>query len=523
VIATSATVDMCQVMLLDSAAIHERDAESRSRRRKKEGGPPRDPLYRISDAQGVLHHFQGVPYDRWTELTKHVSVRFRDAGHILGSASVELWARDPRRGEVKLGFSGDLGNHPMPILRAPQPVEEADYLVIESTYGDRLHERHDGRSEELREIVIETVDRGGRLIIPAFAVGRTQEILYHLNGLIEGRRIPPVPVFVDSPMAVSATEIYRAHTECYDEEARALVERRDSPFDFPGLEFTRELEESKRLNDLREPCIVISASGMATHGRIRHHLVHGLSEERNTVLFVGFQALGTLGRQLVDGATSVHIFGDEVPVRAQIRTASGFSAHADRDGLLRWLQGLQEEPQLVLVNHGEEAQSLAFAETVHRDLGLTATVPEAKAVIELELRPPARPVAPRAAEAPPSVRQQAGHVERVAEHLLIQLRRLFAELAEADEELQDAGRAADVQGTAVLLDDLLKALEAAVDAALEGTEAALRRELEARSLLDKKPWSELLRLVEARRRSVVRSHEELRSTILKLAERLPSQ
>jgi metallo-beta-lactamase family protein len=521
IVTTSATVDMCGVMLRDSAAIHERDAVTRSKRRKKEGGPPREPLYLMADAEGALHHLWGMAYNQKTPISKNLAVRFCDAGHILGSASVELWVSDPRRGEVKLAFSGDLGNHPVPILRTPQPVEDADYLVIESTYGDRLHEHRDGKADVLREIIMDTVSRSGRLIIPSFAVGRTQELLYYLNGLIEGRHIPPIPVFVDSPMAVSATEIYRSHTECYDEGARALLARHDSPFDFPGLEFTRELEESKRLNTLREPCVVISASGMATHGRIRHHLVNGLPDERNTVLFVGFQALGTLGRELLDGAKSVRIFGQDVHVRASVRSASGFSAHADRDGLLQWLRGLQGEPQLVFVNHGEEAQSLAFAETVHREFGLGTTVPEPKAVFELELHPPTRPVVVRGAEPPPPVRRQAVHVERVADNLLTQLKRLFSDLAEADEELEHEGRAADVQSTAVLLDDLHKALLAVTEAALEGTEAALRREMEARGLMDTKPWSELLRLVGVRRRTVVQSHEELRSTILKLAERLP--
>ena len=521
ILSTRATVDMCQVMLLDSASIHERDAQTRSRRRKKEGLPAREPLYVMSDAQGVIHHFEGHPYNEKTQISRGLSVRFRDAGHILGSSSVELWVSDPRQGQVKLGFSGDLGNHPVPILREPQPVEDVDYLVIESTYGDRLHEHQDGKVDLLRQIVSETVDRGGRLIIPAFAVGRTQELLYYLNELIEGRQIPPLPVFVDSPMAVSATEIYRSHTECYDDEARALLARHDSPFDFPGLEFTRELEESKRLNDLREPCVIISASGMATHGRIRHHLLRGLSHEKNTVLFVGFQAMGTLGRQLVDGAKSVRIFGEEIQVRAQVRTVSGFSAHADRNGLLHWLQGVSGEPQMVYVNHGEEDQSLAFAETVHRELGLGTTVPETKLVYELEFRPPERPPTGRRAEAPPAVQRQAGQVERIADNLLIQLRRLFSELAEFDEELVDAGTTADVQGTALMLDDVHKALDAAVEVVLEGTQTALRRELEARGLTETKPWSELLRLVDARRRTVLQSHAELRSTILKLAERLP--
>jgi metallo-beta-lactamase family protein len=520
VVTTAATADMARVMLLDSASIHERDAEYRAKRRRREKLPPRDPLYRLPDAQGVLELFQGFGYDQKVQISRGLAVRFRDAGHILGSASIELWASDGRH-EVRLGFSGDLGYEQRPILRDPQPIDEADYLVVESTYGDRLHEPRELMLEELRQLIVETEGSGGRLIVPSFAVGRTQELLYYLHGFFESRQVPSLPVFVDSPMAIDATAIYRRHPECYDEEARERLQRGDSPFEFPGLQYMRELEESKSLNDFKGPCIVISASGMATHGRVRHHLLHGLPRKNNTVLFVGFQAGGTLGRALVEGAETVRIFGEEVPVRAAVRTMSGFSAHADRDGLLRWLGALGDEPQMLFVNHGEEDQSLAFAETVHNELGLSTTVPEPKSVFQLEARRVSRDVAAaRRERLPEALLREATRLEHESQSFEARLRRLLTELGKRSEELQESDAAGLAESAAIVLDDLHRTLELLVEALLEGTETSLRQCLDVLGVAETRPWSELLRLVSVRRRTVVQSHEEFRAAVLKLAERL---
>lgn len=521
VVTTPASVDVGRVLLLDSASIQERDSESKSKRRHEEQKPPREPLYRVQDAEGVLGCFQAQPYDQKTQLSSSLTVCYRDAGHILGSASIEVWAKDPTRGEVKIVFSGDLGNHPVPILREPQQIAEADYLVIESTYGDRLHEHHGAEKiDELRKLVVDTTERGGRVIIPAFAVGRTQELLYYLNGLIETGRLPRIPVFVDSPMAVSATSLYRKHTECYDADARKLLEQNDSPFEFPGLEFVRATEDSKALNDLRKPCIIISASGMASSGRIRHHLVHGLPDSRNTVLFVGFQGAGTLGRILLDGLKNVRIVGQEVPVRAEIRSVSGFSGHADKNALLAWLGALKDEPQLTFVNHGEEQQSLAFAETVHQELGLSTTVPEPKSVFPLEpgarsraqqRRPQTQPVAAAPLLGAVHAETPIGKVsETDAARLAVRVRDMVAAL--------DALEPSD-PGAAELRAKLLAELQALNEAVLDRTESGVQEKLRTLGPREGERQSDLLRLVRDRRRAVTRSHDEFRAAISQVAER----
>jgi metallo-beta-lactamase family protein len=362
--ATPATRDLCSAMLRDSGHIQEEDAAYINRKRGRQGLPPVEPLYTQEDAARSLSHFVSVGYNRPLPVAPGVTVTFRDAGHILGSAVVVLDLEE-KGAKKRLVFSGDLGRTGMPILRDPEPVEGTDYLIIESTYGDRRHDPIEDQSRELRDVIHDAYRRGGKVIVPAFAVGRTQELVYALHRLVEARKLPALPIFVDSPLAVNVTEIFRLHSECYNKEVRAFMEadnHRD-PFGFRRLTYVRSVEDSKELNFLREPAIIISASGMAEAGRILHHLKNNIEDARNTVLIVGWQAPDTLGRRLVERQPVVKIFGEEYRLRAQVRTINAFSAHADRKELLDYARRLNPQRlQAAFVVHGEEAASLALAE-----------------------------------------------------------------------------------------------------------------------------------------------------------------
>ncbi len=375
VYATPATRDLCSAMLRDSGHIQEEDAAYVNKKRGRQGLPPVEPLYTQEDAARSLEHFVSVGYHRPLPVAPGVTVTFHDAGHILGSAVVALDLEE--NGDKKrLVFSGDLGRPGMPILRDPEPVEGVDHLIIESTYGDRLHDPVEDQDRELRDVVLDTYRRGGKVIVPAFAVGRTQELVYALHRLVEARQLPDLPIFVDSPLAVNVTEIFRLHPECYDSEVKQFMEagdRRD-PFGFHRLTYVRSVEGSKELNFLREPAVIISASGMAEAGRILHHLKNNIEEERNTVLIVGWQAPDTLGRRLVERQPVVKIFGEEYRLRAQVQTINTFSAHADRRELLDYARELNPERlQSTFVVHGEEAASLALAEGL-ASLGMAQVV-----------------------------------------------------------------------------------------------------------------------------------------------------
>lgn len=371
-VTTHATADLCSIMLADSGYIQESEAEWTNRKRRRAGRPQIEPLYTQRDAQACMSSFRGVDYCRPYELLDGVEARFVDAGHILGSASVELSIRD-RRGVVRVAFSGDVGNTDQPIVRDPIPVGPSDFALVESTYGDRDHEDSEGRVDELVHIIRETLDAGGNIVIPAFAVGRTQDVLYEVHRLQQANQIPEFPVYIDSPLAISATEIFRRHPECFDRDMKDLWSEGRSPFDFEGVSYTRSTEESMALNNI-SGAMIISASGMANAGRIKHHLKHNLWRRESTVVFVGFQAVGTLGRSLVDGAKKVTLFGEEVAVNARIETLQGFSAHADRMGLLRWLEQI-EGLQTAFAVHGEESQSLALADLASDHLGVDVSVP----------------------------------------------------------------------------------------------------------------------------------------------------
>ncbi len=363
--ATSATVDLCQFMLRDSAHLQEKDVEWVNRHRKYKNQKPVDPLYTMEDAEKALQHLVGVQYDHSVEIISGVRATFRDAGHILGSASILLEIKDGRKTQ-RLGFTGDLGRKNMPILRNPNRLRDLDFLMMESTYGNRLHQLSGDVEERLAELVRAVAHRGGKIIIPAFAVGRTQLIVYMLHKLFDQNRIPIMPIYVDSPLACNATDVFRMHPECFDRETyRIFLRDNEDPFGFSRLTYIRDVEKSKELNSLKFPHIIISASGMAEGGRILHHLRNNIGNSKNLVLFVGYAAQHTLARRLMDGEPVVKIFGEPHRVRCQIEKMDDFSAHADRDELLSYVDKLDRSRlKKIFLVHGEEDQSLPLRDAL---------------------------------------------------------------------------------------------------------------------------------------------------------------
>lgn len=371
IIATAATRDLCAVMLMDSAHIQEKDVEYVNRKRARLGQKPFEPLYTKNDAATAMELFLGVNYNRQREILPGVKLTMVDAGHMLGSANVILDIEENGR-EFRLVFSGDIGRADIPIIKDPTMLTEgADILLMESTYGNRLHPPYPESEKALKRIIEETRQRGGFLLIPAFAVGRTQQLVYALHKLFLRGDIPRMPIYVDSPLATRVTEIFRLHPEVYDTEIREFVLGGDhpNPFGFDRLHYTQTVEDSKTLNASKEPAIIISASGMLEAGRILHHLRHRIASPKNTILITGWQAPNTLGRRLVEGEKTVLIFGDEFPVRAKIEVLSGFSGHADRSGLLAWAGAMTKKPRRTFVIHGEEEGSRALAAGLRNELG----------------------------------------------------------------------------------------------------------------------------------------------------------
>lgn len=382
--ATAATRDLCAIMLADSAHIQEKDADFLARHRNEFI----EPLYRIEDATRTQERMIGMPYNKWFEVTDGVRARFTEAGHILGSASVVVELREGDHFK-RVIFSGDVGRAGLPIIRDPAPPHDgADLVICESTYGNRDHESVEGAREHLAQVVRDTAARGGRVLIPAFAVGRTQELVYDLHMLRRDDKIPNIPVYIDSPLATNATAVFAMHPEAYD-HSEELVRNAPHLFDFPMVEFTRDVSESKRLNTLHGPMIIIAASGMAESGRILHHLQHGASDARNTILIVGFQAEHTLGRRIVEERATLKIFGDDVPLAAQVEVLLGYSAHADRSELHAWLRevrgaGIKDgrgRPSVYLV-HGEAEAQDAFATQLRGD-GFDVEIPSPGTVVSL--------------------------------------------------------------------------------------------------------------------------------------------
>lgn len=360
--ATFATRDLCSIMLRDSAHIMEADVAYVNKKRRRQGEPPVEPTYTVEDATQSLKYFIGMDYERRVMIAPGVTLTFYDAGHILGSAFCALDITEDGR-SYRLLFTGDVGRFDLPILRDPQVVPEVDYLIIESTYGSRLHGTIQDAEKALERVVNETYARGGKVIIPSFSVGRTQEIVYALKRLREANRIPELPIFVDSPLSVNATEVFRLHPEYYDEEAYGFVAAHQDPFGFEKLRYIRAVEESKALNTQDEPMIIISASGMCEAGRILHHLKNNIEDSRHTVLFVGFQAEHTLGRRILERQEEVPIFGERYRLRAHVESIDGYSAHADRNELLSYVQQLNPSRlKRVFIIHGEEEASFALAE-----------------------------------------------------------------------------------------------------------------------------------------------------------------
>ena len=388
---TEATRDLCGIMLEDSAHIQEQEAEWKNRKAMRSGAEMIEPDYTVEDAQNVMKQFVPCPYEAWQTLFDgpqgRIEVRFTDVGHLLGSASISLRIAEPGRAPEIIVFSGDIGNQHQPLIKDPANPGHADYLVMESTYGDRSHGPKPDYLGELTAVLQSTFDKGGNVVIPSFAVGRTQELLYFFRQIKAEKRVKGhdnFPVFVDSPLASKSTTIFRENfAECYDDEALALVQSGRNPLQFPGLHISETKEESMAINGDPTPKVIISAAGMCDAGRIRHHLKYNLWRPECTVLFVGYQAVGTLGRKLNDGAESVKIFGDEIAVHAEITVLPGVSGHADKQGLLHWINAMEQKPAHVFVNHGDDDACTAFAACLRDEYGYDADAPYSGSVFDL--------------------------------------------------------------------------------------------------------------------------------------------
>ncbi len=386
---TELTHNLCEIMLRDAAHIQEAEAEWQNRKAERNGTAKTEPLYTTEHAIGALGLFHPCKYDRVYRVSEGISIRFTDIGHLLGSACIEIWMNEGGE-ERKIVFSGDVGNTDQPLIKDPQTLEKADYLVIESTYGDRLHEGEKDHNVIVRSLaayIAEAFEAGGSVIIPSFAVGRTQEMLYAIRiikeqGLLSG--YGDFPVYVDSPMAVEATQIFlQCDTVCFDDETRALIEEGINPIWFEGLSLSVSADDSKLINSDPRPKVIISASGMCEAGRIRHHLKHNLWKRENVILFVGYQAVNSLGRRLLDGARTVRLFGEDVAVKAKIARLNGTSGHADMEGLLSWLEAFKKRPQTVFVNHGDEDACENLRGLIEQRFGCKATAPYSGAIYDL--------------------------------------------------------------------------------------------------------------------------------------------
>ena len=370
--------------------------EWRNRKRKRKGEKELPPLYTAEEAAKALEIFEPVQYDEIIEITEDIHIRFNDAGHMLGSSIIELWTKEDGK-ETKTVFTGDLGNNDIPLLDSPTMIDRTDYLVMESTYGSRLHLRNDEKAELFLNIVSETLDNGGTVVIPSFAVGRTQEILYEINKLKEVKddeefihkykTLMQSNVYVDSPLAISATEVFRDNTNLFEPEIKEEILKGDNPLEFPGLKFTQTADESKALNEDPTPSIIISASGMCEVGRIKHHLKHNLWNPKSTILFVGYQAPGTLGYNIVNGAKTVKIFGEEIAVNARIEYIEGYSGHADQEGLMNFIYSFIEKPKHIFLVHGEEEAQEVLKEKIEQDAKIDVTVPEFGETYEISAIP----------------------------------------------------------------------------------------------------------------------------------------
>ena len=391
--AHKATCDLCTIMLPDSGHIQEQESTWKNRKRMRKGEEPREPIYTAEDALKCLQIFEPVQYDKIIDITPEIHARFNDAGHMLGSSIIELWVEEDGK-RIKTVFTGDLGNNDIPLLSEPTMIEDADYLVMESTYGSRLHMRNDNKAEDFLNIVSETLDNGGTVVIPSFAVGRTQEILYEIDKLKDIRKdeefrrkyktLMRTPVYVDSPLAISATEVFKENMNLFDEETQKEISKGENPLEFPGLKFTMTADESKALNEDQTPSIIISASGMCDVGRIKHHLKHNLWNPKSTILFVGYQAPGTLGYNIVNGAKKVKIFGEEIAVNARIEYIEGYSGHADQEGLMNFIYSFIQKPKHIFLVHGEEESQEVLKSKIEEETNLPVTITNFGETFDLE-------------------------------------------------------------------------------------------------------------------------------------------
>ncbi len=427
IVCTFGTSDLCNIMLRDSAHIQESEAEWRNRKARRCGGPLYEPLYTLEDAEDTISMLSPIDYNQKMQLCEGVEVRFTDVGHLLGSAAIEIWITENDITK-KIVFSGDVGNTDQPILKDPEKVREANYVVIESTYGNRTHsDIKPDYIEELLPILRRTFERGGNVVIPSFAVGRTQEMLYFFREIKTKRLLPEFAdfeVYVDSPLAIEATSVFhKNYQSCFDEEAMALIKQGINPLIFPGLKTTTTSQDSKMINFDTKPKVILSASGMCEAGRIRHHLKHNLWRRESTILFVGYQAAGTLGRKLVEGTESVKLFGENVEVNAEICVLPGISGHADMNGLLDFLDGFTKKPDHVFVVHGEDIVADSFAETITERFGIPAFAPYSGGCVDLAanvILSTGMKVPKRAVEKPEKTRVAAAfnRVVAAAKHLM---------------------------------------------------------------------------------------------------------
>ena len=390
--AHKATCDLCSLMLPDSGHIQEMEIEWKNRKRIRKGEEPKDPLYTAEQAAKCLEIFEPVNYDEIIEIDENIHVRFNDAGHMLGSSIIEVWVKEGDK-ETKTVFTGDIGNNDIPLLDSPTMIDNADFLIMESTYGSRLHMKNDQKAQIFLDVVSETLDNGGTVVIPSFAVGRTQEILYEINKLKENhdddefrrkyKTLMRAPVYVDSPLAISATEVFKENTDLFEEEIKEEIQSGDNPLEFPGLKFTMTADESKALNEDSTPSIIISASGMCEVGRIKHHLKHNLWNPKSTILFVGYQAPGTLGYSIVNGAKKVKIFGEEIAINARIEYIEGYSGHADQEWLMNFIYSFINKPKHIFLVHGEEESQEVLKEKILEETNIGVTIPEFGETYEL--------------------------------------------------------------------------------------------------------------------------------------------
>ena len=391
--AHKATCDLCSIMLPDSGHIQEMESQWKNKKRIRKGQKEKSPLYTADDAIKCMEIFKPVKYDEIIQVDKNIFVRFNDAGHMLGSSTIEIWAIEDGK-ETKTVFSGDLGNNDIPLLSEPTMIDNCDYLVMESTYGSRLHNRNDQKAEMFLNIVSETINNGGTVVIPSFAVGRTQEILYEINKIKENRHdeefmekyrtLMKVPVYVDSPLAISATQVFKENMDLFEDEVKEEMQRGNNPLEFPGLKFTQTADESKALNESNEASIIISASGMCDVGRIKHHLKHNIWNPNSTILFVGYQAPGTLGYQIVNGAKKVTIFGEEFAVNARIEYIEGYSGHADQEWLMNFIYSFLTKPKHIFLVHGEEESQDVLRDKILEETGIGVSIPEYGECYELD-------------------------------------------------------------------------------------------------------------------------------------------